>query len=97
MGRRWRRGRDCTGRTRRRYRDWCALGSSNWRSKKAVENTNTKGEVGGCTSKKEELNDKSIDQDENEAGHRPQSYQEDGDQKAEAESPRNLDCTPERN
>ena len=81
----------------RRDRDWCALWGSNWRSKKADENTNKEGEVGGCTSKKEELNDKAINQDENEADHRPQSYQEDAGQKAEAESPSNLDCTPERN
>ena len=31
------------------------------------------------------------------AGQYPQSYQEDGGQKAEAESPSNLDCTPHRN
>ena len=37
---------------------------------------------------------KSIDQDENEAGYRPQSYQEVG-QKAGAESPRNLCRTPD--
>ena len=96
-GRGWRRGWDSTGRTRRRDRNWCALWSRYWRSKKADENTNTEGEVRGCTSKKEDLNDKAINQDENEAGHRPQSYQEDAGQKAEPESPSNLDCTPERN
>ena len=46
--------------------------------------------------KKKLLNDEAIDEGESEAGH-PQSYQEDGRQKAEAESPSHLNCTPERN
>ena len=66
----WRGGRDCTGRPGRRYCDWCALWRSNWRSEKADENTNKEGEVGGCTSKKEEPNDKAINQNENEADQR---------------------------
>jgi hypothetical protein len=78
-----------------RHRNWCDLWSRYWRSKEADENTNTEGDVGGCARKKEDLDDKAINQDENEAGHRPQSYQEDAGQKAEPESPSNLDCTPD--
>ena len=51
-------------------------------------------EVGGSIIKKEDSDKKAIDEDENEAGHRPQSF-EDGGQKAEAESSSNLDSTPE--
>ena len=57
----------------------------------------TEGEVGGCIIKKEDSDKQPIDEDKNEGGHRPQSYQEDAGQKAGAESPSNLDCTPERN
>ena len=86
----WSRGRDCTGRAHRRDRDWCALGSSNWRSKKADY---AEGEGGHCVAKKDEHDEETIDKTASKVDECPQSFQKNRSQdgkssgkKANAES-----------